>query len=133
MKIVDIALPSNKKFGYFFSSVFAFLAFFFLIKFQHNFFTFFALLTIITLILSVFKSDILRPFNLLWMRLGYFLGIILKPIILSLIFFIIITPIAMITRFFGRDELRIKLQDCDSHWKTRSPLGPDSSSFKQQF
>ena len=133
MNSVNLKLPSNKKFGYFITSIFIALCLYFLIILNNNFFIFFALMASISLVLSLFKSDFLRPFNMLWMRFGYFLGLVFKPILLGVIFFILITPIAMITRLFGRDELKIKKQDCASYWKKRSPLGPESSSFKQQF
>lgn len=128
-----LKLPSNKKFGFFLSFVFTLLSLFFLMKLKYDLFKVFTLLTILSFIVTVFKSDILAPLNKLWMHFGYFLGIIIRPIILGIIFYIIITPTAVITRLFGRDELKIKMQDCESYWRKRSPIGPDSSSFKHQF
>ncbi len=45
----------------------------------------------------------------------------------------IITPIALITKLFGRDELRIKKGRVSSYWIDRIPTRPDSESFKNQF
>ena len=43
-----------------------------------------------------------------WMQLGYILGWVNSRIILGLVFFIVLLPIAIIMRFIGHDPLRIK-------------------------
>ncbi|NQY99023.1 MAG: hypothetical protein HRT82_17865, partial [Henriciella sp.] len=67
------------------------------------------------------------------MGLGYLIGRIVSPIVLGVIFFILMTPIGVVQRLFGRDELRLKPQNTNSHWKVREPAGPEPASFKQQF
>jgi hypothetical protein len=61
------------------------------------------------------------------------LGKIVSPIVLGLIFFVLITPAALITRLFGRDELKIKKRTVESYWVDRSTLGLESESFKNQY
>tara|TARA_B100000959_G_C14467785_1_gene413764 strand:- start:92 stop:493 length:402 start_codon:yes stop_codon:yes gene_type:complete len=133
MKFVDIELPSNRKFGFFFTAIFAAVSIYFVLKLQHTLSALFAIFALVTLSLSLFKPELLLLFNRLWMRLGYLLGKIISPIILGIIFYVMIVPVAVITRLAGRDELRLKHKDRDSHWKVRSPIGPEPSSFKHQF
>ena len=77
-------------------------------------------------------KEALLPLNKLWMQFGLLLGMIVSPIILGLIFFGLFTPIAMLMRISGRDELRLKLTEKASHWISRGePI--KSESFKQQF
>ena len=57
----------------------------------------------------------------------------LNPIVLGAIFFMVITPTALITRFFRRDVLRIKKREVESYWLDRIPAGPEPESFKNQF
>jgi hypothetical protein len=65
--------------------------------------------------------------------LGLFLGRFVSPIVLGILFFIVITPVAIATRLAGRDALKLRKQDVDSHWIDRKPPGPEPESFKEQF
>jgi hypothetical protein len=65
--------------------------------------------------------------------LGLLLGKVVSPIVLALLFFLLITTISLITRLFGRDELKMKKRSVDSYWMNRSPPGPSSDSFKNQY
>ena len=118
MKSTHIKLPSNKKFGFFFSIVF-FIASIYLFFIENIILTFLlASLGIIFLIITLIKPDTLLPLNNLWMKFGLLLSIIISPIVLGLIFFGLITPISLITRLFGRDELNLKLKK-NTYWLPR--------------
>src|SRR5688572_4917345 len=80
-----------------------------------------------------FAPGILAPLNKAWFHLGQLLGRIVSPIVLSTLFFGLLTPIALIARVFGRDELRLKRQAVDSYWRSRTPPGPTGDTFKNQF
>ena len=129
---LEAELPSNKKFGFFFTFVFALAAtYFFYAKIVFCAYTF-GVASLSFLIVTVVKADILLPLNKLWMRFGLVLGMIVGPIVLGLIFFVLFTPIAFAMRFCGRDELRLKFRKKPSYWISRSePIKPDS--FKNQF
>ena len=60
------------------------------------------------LIIGVAKPQLLLYPYKLWMKLGYFLGWINSRIILGLIFFIVLLPIAIFMRIFGYDPLKKK-------------------------
>jgi hypothetical protein len=126
-------MPSNNKFGLFFSAVFATIAIY---SYFQQFKTF-AFATTIVFILFVaitfFAPQLLTPLNRLWYALGILLGQIFSPIVLGAMFFVLITPIALVTRLFGRDELKIKKSFLKSYWVDRLPCGPSSDSFKNQF
>jgi len=107
-KINQISLPSNKKFGFFFSFIFFILALYFFLEIKLTYSYFFAALCIFFILISFFKSNILLPLNKLWMRFGLLLSLIISPIILGIIYFIIFTPIGIFMKLFGRDELFLK-------------------------
>ena len=66
------------------------------------------------------------------MRFGLLLGMIVSPIVLGIIFFGLFTPIAMLMRMSGRDELKLKFIQKASHWILRKePI--KAESFKHQF
>ena len=84
-------------------------------------------------LVAIASPFLLTPFNKAWMRLGELMGKVVSPFVLGVIFFALITPIALITRFFSRDELRLKRTNGDSYWINRTPPGPSKDSFKKQF
>jgi hypothetical protein len=75
----------------------------------------------------------LGPLNRAWFYLGEGLGKIVSPIVLGIIFFGILTPISIVTRLFGRDELQLKRCAGNSYWTARASLGSAAETFKNQF
>ena len=133
MKFSDVDLPSNRKFGLFFSAVFAAVSAYFFIENSavaaYAFFTLCLLIFITTLV----RADALMPLNKIWMRFGLLLGMIISPLVLGVIFFGLFTPIAILSRFFGRDELRLTFKEKPTHWILREPTTAQTDAFKQQF
>ena len=111
-----IKLPSDKKFGMFFSLIFIIIySYFFFIKNESIILFFF--LSVILFIISIVKPSILNKLNYLWLRLGIILGKIFSPIILSIIFVLLITPVAIIMKIIRRDYLNLRDKDNQSYWK----------------
>ena len=132
MNLDDIELPSNRKFGYFFSVVFVIAAIFFFAIDSLIWCNLFGVLALLFALITVAKSDLLLPLNKLWMRFGLLVGMIISPLVLGLIFFALFAPLAIMMRFFGRDELRLKLREQHSHWIHRKTQ-INSESFRNQF
>ena len=126
-------LPSNKKFGLFFSAIFVLIAAYAYFKFRIEFAVFALMTSALFAIAAFLTPQILTPLNRLWFSLGLLLGKIVSPIVLGLIFFVLITPVSFVTRLFGRDELKIKKRTVESYWVDRSPPGPQAASFKNQY
>jgi len=133
LKLSDIELPSNRKFGLFFAVIFGLaFAYFFYIDIKTAYWAF-AVLSLTFVILTFINPDLLTPLNKIWMSFGLLIGMIIGPIVISIMFIGIFTPIGLLMKLFGRDELRLKLIDRKSYWKIRDPSGTTSDSFKQQF
>ena len=101
-------MPSNNKFGWFFSAVFAVIA---LYSYSQQLKFFAATVTIVSVLFvatTLLAPQVLTPLNRIWYEIGVLLGKVISPIVLGIIFFVLITPISLITRLFGRDELKIK-------------------------
>jgi hypothetical protein len=110
MKSPEIKLPSNRKFGFFFSTIFLLASFYsYYIDSEIMVYTWYTICGIL-LIITIINADILLPLNKLWMKFGILLGMIVSPIIMGIIFFGIFTPIAILCVFSGRDELRLRLK-----------------------
>lgn len=129
----SVALPPDHRFGYFFTLVFALVGLYFWYVGYGSVAVVFAGLGSVMLLMSRLVPARLAPLNRAWMKLGLILGRVVSPIVLGLLFFGLITPIALILRLTGRDELHLKLQAGQSHWVQRDPPGPPTDGLKNQF
>jgi hypothetical protein len=126
-------MPTDKNFGYFFSVVFTLIALYSYWQDLNNFAILASIVSFLFAAVTLVAPKVLGLLNHAWYELGMLLGKIVRPIVLGVIFFLMITPISLITRLFGRDELKIKKLSVQSYWVDRSPPGPSSDSFKNQF
>ena len=133
MKFSEVQLPSNRKFGFFFSVVFAAISSYFFIQDSIELGLTLLLLAIVFSLITIIQADLLLPLNKMWMRLGALLGAIVSPIVLGVIFFLIFMPIGLLMRVFGRDELNLRKTQAQTYWKRRDPVEPSADSFKLQF
>ncbi len=86
------------------------------------------------LVLGIVAPRILHPLNVLWMQFGRLLQMIVSPIVLGFLFFLTVTPMALLLRMMGRDILRLRLdKESSSYWIDRNPPGPPPDSMKNQF
>lgn len=127
------ALPSEKSFGAFF----AVISLGFFVYFYHLSNLFLSILflgvSIYFLAATIFQPTLLAPLNRLWYEFGNGLSLLVSPIVLGLFFFIMITPVGILSRFGGRDTLRLRRPRATTYWVERNPSGPASQSFKNQF
>ena len=125
----DVKIGSNKSFGIVFFIVFLLISLYPLTN--HENIRIWSLITsLIFLILGLLNSKILNPFNKLWFKFGMILGRIISPIIMSIIFFLIVTPIALIMKLLKKDLLNLKFNKTNTYWIEKS--GP-KSKMKNQF
>ena len=75
----------------------------------------------------------MKPVHALWLRIAHFLGKVVTAIILTLAYYLVITPAALIKRLFGGAPLPIKHdKTCLSYWVTREePAQPRERFFKR--
>ena len=133
MNFDEIELPSNKKFGYTFSIIFVLFSTYFILNGGTYLSLFCIILSIIIFIITINYPEKLFIFNMLWMKLGFLLGKIISPIVMSILFFLLITPVALITKIFGRDELLLKKKNDLSYWKKRDKKTLSTNNFEKQF
>ena len=84
----------------------------------------------IFLILGILDSKYLTPLNRFWMKFGLFLGKIISPIVMGIVFFLVVTPIGIIMKIFRKDLLNIKYKKNQSYWVYRKNK---FGSMKRQF
>ena len=125
----DIKIGSNKSFGIVFFIVFLLISFYPLIN-NESIRLWSLIVSLIFLVLGIVNSNILSPLNKLWFKFGIFLGKIISPIIMGIIFFLVVTPIGLIMKLIGKDVLNLKYSDYKSYWIEKT--GP-KSKMKNQF
>ena len=126
----EIKLGSNRSFGIVFFIVFLLIAIYPLIN-QEEVRIWSLIISFLFLFLGLLNSKILTPFNKLWFKFGLFLGKIVSPIIMGIIFFLVVTPIGLLMRLLGKDVLNLKLnKKKSSYWIEKA--GP-KSKMKNQF
>ena len=88
-------------------------------------------LALVIILLGFFYSNIFVYPLKLWMKLGYFLGILVSPVIMAIIFFFIFMPMGMILKLFGIDLLlENRKHNSDSFWVKRAkPPEPMDKQF----
>ncbi len=83
---------------------------------------------------SLIRPSILRGLNRLWFRFGLLLHRIVSPLILGLVFFLVVTPTALLRRRRSRIALGLDFDPkAPSYWLPRTPPGPDPSQLERQF
>ena len=125
----DVKISSNRSFGIVFFIVFILIAFYPLIN-QGEIRFWSVFISLLFLILGIINSKILTPLNKVWFKFGIFLGKIISPIIMGLIFFLVVTPIAFLMRMLNKDLLNLKFSKNNSYWiEKKEP----KSKMKNQF
>ena len=124
-----IKISSNKSFGIVFFTFFLIIALWPLIN-DGNIRIWSLAVSIIFLILGIANAKILTPLNNLWFKFGLFLGKIVSPIVMGIIFFFIVTPTGIIMRIIGKDILNLKRNNLNTYWIEKTN---ENSSMKNQF
>ena len=126
----EIKKSSNRSFGFVFFIVFLFIGFYPFFN-QEDLRLWALIISIVFLILGIMNSKILTPLNKIWFKLGIFLGKIISPLLMGLIFFIVVTPIGILMRILNKDLVNLKFKKHKkSYWIEKT--GP-KSKMKNQF
>ena len=125
----EIKISSNRSFGIVFFIVFLLIALYPLLK-GNDLRIWSLLISFIFLALGLINSKILTPLNKLWFKFGLLLGRFISPLIMCIIFFVVVTPIAIIMRLLKKDLLNLKYNKKETYWIDKS--GP-KSKMKNQF
>ena len=124
-----IKISSNKSFGIVFFVFFLIISLFPLLK-DNNIRIWAIITAIIFLILGFLNSPILTPLNRIWFKFGIILGNFISPVVMGVIFFVVVTPTALLMRIFGKNLLGLKRNNKTSYWIERSEI---KSKMKNQF
>ena len=125
-----IKISSNRNFGLVFFFVFLIVSLWPLLN-ENSPRIWSIVIAVIFLILGLLNSKLLTPLNKLWFKFGLFLGSIISPIIMGIIFFLVIAPTGLVMKLMGKDLLDKKYDNKKkSYWINRTKT---KNTMKQQF
>ena len=119
----------NRDFGLLISAILFFLSVF---EFFQSNSIYFLILSALTLIAALKKPSIFKPFSFLWKLIGELIGFITRPLILAVIFYLLLSPLALVLKLIGRDYLNLKTNN-KSYWISRRNTGKDLTKFEKQY
>ena len=125
----QIEISSNRSFGIVFF-VFFLIVSVWPIQYDGNIRIWSLIVSVIFLLLGIANSNILTPLNKLWFKFGLFLGKIISPIVMGVIFFLVVTPTGLIMRILGKDLLNLKKNNFKTYWVAKNN---ENNNMKNQF
>jgi predicted membrane protein len=124
---------SDRTFGLFFSAVFCLTGLFPLLS-AGEIRLWAVIVSAVLLVLSMLHPSLLSLPHRIWMKFGLLLHRIMSPVIIAGLFFIIVTPYAMVLKIFRKDVLPLSFEpESDSYWIVRSPEESGKSLMTNQF
>ena len=87
------------------------------------------LFSLVFLIITIIRPNLLTFLNKLWIKFGILLGRIISPIVMGLVFFFVVTPIGILVRILKKDVMGLK-RGASSYWINREDK---LQSMKKQF
>ena len=95
---------------------------------------FFIFVALVFLVAAIFFHRLLKPLNKIWLGFGEIIGKIVGSIILAIVFYVFLTPFAMLRDCFGGKKMNISFDDpSPSFWVVREAKQPDRKEFERQF
>ena len=86
-------------------------------------------LSLVFLIITIIRPNLFTFLNRSWIQFGIFLGKIISPIVMGLVFFFVVTPIGILVRILKKDVMGLK-RGASSYWIKREDK---LQSMKKQF
>lgn len=92
---------------------------------------YFLLIGLIFLVMGLLNSKLLYPLNFLWNKLGVYLGMLVSPLVMGIIYFFIVFPTRLILSILGKDILNLKVKNENSYWSYRKGIINKTNMDKQ--
>ena len=123
---------SLKSFGVTISIILFFITLIFLIN-NNPVFKNLGITSSVFLILGLMAPMVLKPFYLIWMIFAVILGWVMTRVILSVLFYLIISTIGIFARIVGKDFLNLKSKNNESYWNIRNKEYELNQDYEKQF
>ncbi len=133
IKNIKSARKDLRDFG--FIIAIAFLIFFIVYYFKNNAFNYYFLVISVVFTTSALLIPVLLlPFQKAWMTLAILLNWIMTRVILSLLYYLAITPLGLFFKIKGRDFMDKKIdKQAKTYWQDRSQEKEELENYEKQY
>ena len=122
-----------RKFGITLGIVFGLLGGLFLWR-EKPYYPYLFALSLFFLFFGLLFPTLLKPIHKVWMGLALILGSIMTRVILSVLFYLVITPLGLISKLSGKDFLDLKFdKSVSSYWISRKNITFEKANYEKQF
>ena len=121
-----------KNFGFTIGFILLIIGVFLFVR-EKDSFIYFCSIGSILIILGAITPVILKPIYKIWMTFAVTIGWIMTRVILSVLFFSIITIIGIFTRLIGKDFLNLKSKNNESYWNIRNKEYELNQDYEKQY
>ena len=105
-----------------------------LLLFDKSSYVYFGIIGGVLILFGVLFPAILKPLNKMWMTLALLLGWFMSRVILAILFYLVLTPIGIIAKLFGKRFLNLKIDNKTlSYWDKREVRSPKITEYDRQF
>jgi len=95
---------------------------------------YFAVIGGLLILFGALFPNILKPINKIWMSLAIILGFIMSRVILIILFYLVLTPIALLAKLVGKKFMILKYDKSPkSYWEKRSIIQKKPIDYERQF
>ena len=129
---IRLANKDLRNFGFMIGIILSMFGLFLIYK-RIDYYIYFVSVGLIFLILGLITLKILKPIYKVWMTFAVVVGWIMTRLILSVLFYTLITGIAILTRIIGKDFLNLKINNKESYWNNRNSNHELNQDYEKQF
>lgn len=99
-----------------------------------NSFIYFSGIGGIFIILSYIAIPLLKPFHKLWIGLSLVLGFVMSRIILTILFYLVVTPIGLLAKLVGKKFMPLGFdKSAETYWEKREKTAKEKIDYERQF
>ena len=86
------------------------------------------------IILAFIAIPILRPFHKLWMMLALLMGFVMSRVILTILYYLVLTPIGLLAKVVGKKFMPLGFdKNAATYWEKRSEVAKQQIDYERQF
>lgn len=95
---------------------------------------YFMLIGALLVLIAVIYPNILKPLNKVWMGLAIVLGFVMSRVILTVLFYLVLTPIGLLAKMFGKKFMDLKYDEsAETYWEKRTIKEKNHLDYERQF
>ena len=97
-------------------------------------FIYFSIIGGLFVILAIIAIPVLRPFHKLWMMLALAMGFVMSRVILTILYYLVLTPIGLLAKIVGKKFMQLGFdKNAVTYWKKRELTAKQQIDYERQF